>query len=163
MKKLTILMITLFTVSIVWAQGMGTSKGMGPGKMGQGMAMQERLNLTDEQKSQLQNLRLTHQKEVIPYHSDLKIKMIELREMIAKGESEKNLLKKNNEINEIKTKLSDLRLKHQLKVRAIVGEENFKLMGMGRGLHGGGMKDGCMGDPKHHGKPGKGYGHGWNH
>lgn len=155
MKKLTILMITLFTVSIAWAQGMGS---MGPGKMGQGMAMQERLNLTDEQKSQLQDLRLTHQKEVIPYHSDLKIKMIELKEMIAKGESEKNLLKKNNEINEIKTKLSELRLKHQLKVREIVGEENFKLMGIGHGAKGACMGNHCMDRPRGFGRPGRGCG-----
>lgn len=151
-------MITLFTVSIVWAQGMSTSKGMGPGKMGQGMAMQERLNLTDEQVTQLQDLRLVHQKEVIPYHSNLKIKRLELREMIAKGESEKALLKKNEEINEIKSKLSELRLKHQLKVREIVGEENFKLMGIGRGGKGVGMGNHCMDGPRGFGRPGRGYG-----
>jgi Spy/CpxP family protein refolding chaperone len=158
MKKITILMITLLTVTTVWAQGMGRMQGMKSGQPGPGMMMQERLNLTDEQVTQLQDLRLVHQKEVIPYHSDLKIKRLELREMIAKGESEKALLKKNEEINEIKTKLSELRLKHLLKVREIVGEENFKLMGIGRGAKGAGMGNRCMDGSRGFGRPGRGYG-----
>ncbi len=161
MKKLSILMIVLFTLTTVWAQGMGAKPGMGDGKRGQGMAMQEHLNLTDEQKTQLQELRVTHQKEVIPYHSDLKIKMIELREMTAKGESEKVLLKKNSEINTIKTKLSDIRLKHQLKVREIVGEENYKLMGLGRGSRGTGMGHHNKMGSKSTGRACRGYGYGW--
>jgi Spy/CpxP family protein refolding chaperone len=158
MKKITILMITLLTVTTVWAQGMGRMQGMKSAQPGPGMMMQERLDLTDEQVAQLQDLQLAHQKEVIPYHSDLIIKRLELREMIAKGESEKALLKKNEEINEIKTKLSDLRLKHQLKVREIVGEENFKLMGIGRGAKGAWMGNRYMSGPRGFGRPGRGYG-----
>lgn len=160
MKKITILMITLLTVTTVWAQGMGKMQGMKSGQPGTGMMIQERLNLTDEQVTKLQELRLNHQKEVIPYHSDLKIKMLELREMITKGESEKALLKKNQEINEIKTKLSDLRLKHQLKVREIVGKENYKLMGIGHRAKGAGMGNRFMGGPKGFGRHGRG--HDWD-
>lgn len=130
MKKISLALIILLAAGTLWAQGM-RGMGKGPGRMGDCQYAAEKLNLTDEQKNQLLDLRVKHQKEVIPLQSDLKVKQIELREMIAKGESEKNLLKKNTEIDQIKAKLSELRLKHQLQVKNVVGEENFKQMGFG--------------------------------
>ncbi|MDD3807840.1 MAG: hypothetical protein PHE86_07420 [Candidatus Marinimicrobia bacterium] len=128
MKKWTVFLVMLMAVSTVWAQNMGSMPGMQPEKQAQQDVICEKLDLTSEQIEQLQDLRLQHKKEVIPYQSDLRIKRIELQEMLAKGESEKNLVKKNNEINEIKAKLSDSRLKHELKVREIVGTENYKIL-----------------------------------
>ena len=144
MKKISLALIVLLAAGTLWAQGM---RGMGtrPKSMGDCSYATEKLNLTDEQKTQLQDLRVKHQKEVIPLQSDLKVKQIELREMIAKGESEKNLLKKNSEIDKTKASLSELRLKHQLQVKNIVGEDNFKLMGSG--MHSRGMDRDCMPGP----------------
>jgi len=144
MKKLSLALIILIATSTLWAQGMG-GRGMGQGRMGDCTYAEEKLNLTDEQKIQLQDLRVKHQKDVIPLQADLKVKQIELREMIVKGESEKNLLKKNSEIDQIKAKLSELRLKQKLQVKNVVGEENFKLMGAG--MRGRGMAGDCMAAP----------------
>ncbi len=147
MKKISLALIILLAAGTLWAQGM-RGMGTGPGRTGDCLYAAEKLNLTDEQKTQLQDLRLKHQKEVIPLQSDLKVKWIELHEMIAKGESEKNLLKKNSEIDQIKAKLSELRLKHQLQVKNVVGEENFKLMNSK--MHGKRMDEGCMTGPECH-------------
>lgn len=141
MKKISLTLIILLAAGTLFAQGM-RGMGTGTGRMGDCSYAAEKLNLTDEQKTQLQDLRVKHQKEVIPLQSDLRVKQIELREMIAKGEGEKNLLKKNSEIDKIKASLSELRLKHQLQVKNIVGEENFKLMGSG--MRNRGMDRDCM-------------------
>jgi len=87
------------------------------------------LDLTDQQTSQLQKLRSEHNKAMIPLRADLKVKRIELRELIVDGKSKKSIDAKQNSITKVQSKMANVRTNHLIKVRNIVGEDNFKKMG----------------------------------
>lgn len=99
--------------------------------------------LTDDQQKALDQERLAHAKEMIPLEAQLKVLRMELRELIGNGESAKGVAKKQDEINKLQAKIAESRNNHIVKIRDIVGVENFKLMAdrMLDGRPGRGMMD----------------------
>jgi Spy/CpxP family protein refolding chaperone len=90
--------------------------------------MENRLDLTDEQKSKMADLRLAHQKENLPLRTELQGKMADLR--LLKTEANPNLNKIDQAIEQaekIRTKLQKVSVRHQLEVRKILTPEQQKL------------------------------------
>lgn len=90
--------------------------------------MEQRLNLTEEQQSKMADLRLAHQKEILPLRTELQGKMAELR--LLKTEPNPNLNKIDQVIEQtekIRTKLQKTRARHQLEIRKILTPEQQKL------------------------------------
>ena len=155
MKKLSVFAIILAMTTLSFAQagagrGMGQNYGSGNAVgMGQGQGGVVFQSLDDAQKSALGDARSAHDKDVIPLRADMKVARIEYHELIADGADRKKIDKKQSEISSLQTKLGKLRTDHLLKVRDIVGEDNFKNMHAGnRGMRGGrNMGPGDCGQP----------------
>ena len=133
MKKLITITMVLMLAGFMFAQ---PRMGQNRPQMAQNENAQfgygyrySNLDLTDQQTSQLQELRNEHNKAMIPLRADLKVKRIELKELIADGKSKKSIDAKQNSILKIQSKMANIKTDHLIKVRNIVGEDNFKKMG----------------------------------
>ncbi|MCU0607485.1 MAG: Spy/CpxP family protein refolding chaperone [Candidatus Edwardsbacteria bacterium] len=130
-------------------------KGDGPG-MGMGMRGQwwenpevcKELALTDKQAGDIDALAMQHRKEMIKSGADLKIKQLELHDMIGENAKDAEIKAKAKEVFQLKQKLHDARLDHMLAVRRVLtGEQQAKLKAMKGRLHGHrGMMMDCKGD-----------------
>jgi Spy/CpxP family protein refolding chaperone len=131
MKKLITITMVLMLAGFMFAQPrMGQNRPqMAQNENAQFGRGYSNLDLTDQQESQLQELRGEHNKAMIPLRADLKVKRIELKELIADGKSKKSIDAKQNSILEVQSKMANMRTDHLIKVRNIVGEDNFKKMG----------------------------------
>ena len=117
------------------------------GTMEPGQRMFANLNLTDEQQSQILDMRLQHQKEMLPVRTELQGKMDELRLLkIDKNPNLRRIDGKIDEISKIRTKLQKARVRHQMEVRKILTTEQQKifdskmLSGRGNGKFGRGFR-----------------------
>ncbi len=133
MKKLITITMVLMLAGFMFAQPrMGKSQTKNDKcrpMMGQNAGNRlEQLGLTEVQMSQLQELRNEHQKDMITLRADLKVNRIELKELIADGKTRKSIDAKQNSIAKVQSKMADLRIDHQIKVRKVVGEEIYKKM-----------------------------------
>ncbi|MEA1986651.1 MAG: periplasmic heavy metal sensor [Candidatus Marinimicrobia bacterium] len=128
MKKLLTIALALMLVTSVFAQ---PRMGQKQPRMDNDRPMMTRntLDLSDAQMSQLQELRADQQKSMIPLTADLKVKRIELKELIADGKSTKLIDSKQKSILLTQSKIANLRTNHLIKIRKVVGEDNFKKMG----------------------------------
>lgn len=142
MKKMTLLAMIMIFAGSVYAQPGPCKDGKGPrGDMkGKGAMIFD--SLDEAQQEALHKEKLSHEKTVIPLRAEMKVARMEYGEMITKGENRKKIDKKSEEIAKIREKLDTERTDHLLKVREIVGEDNFKKMHakMG-GRHAKGMGD----------------------
>lgn len=86
-----------------------------------GMAM---LNLTDAQKEQMKLLRLEHAKATKSDQQTLKLKMVELSNLVANDDPEnKEVNKLTDEIGSLRTSLFKAQIAHRIEVRSILDEE----------------------------------------
>ncbi len=131
MKKLITITMVLMLAGFMFAQPrMGQNRPqMAQNENAQFGRGYSNLDLTDQQTSQLQELRNEHNKAMIPLRADLKVKRIELKELIADGKSKKSIDAKQNSILKVQSKMANIKTDHLIKVRNIVGEDNFKKMG----------------------------------
>jgi len=86
------------------------------------------LNLTDEQKAKMSDLRLALQKKLLPLKSDLQSKMTNLR--LLKTEENPNLNKIDKLIDEtgkLRTQMQKEKVRHQLEVRKILTPDQRKI------------------------------------
>lgn len=102
-------------------------------KRERGMAM---LNLTDAQKDQMKLLRIEHEKTIKSDQQTLKLKMVELSNLVANDDpSEKEVNKLTDEIGGLQTALLKAQIAHRIEVRTILDEEQklkFDKMKLGR-------------------------------
>jgi len=151
---ITVLAVFMFSLATVYAQGSGQRMRM--------QADDDFPKLTAEQKDQMADLRSEHQKAMIPMRADLKVKQIELRDMLRNDASQAELERKLDDIGRLKTQISKMRLDHRLKMRAILTDEQREFfdshrgMGMGKGLHPGNRDQGRM-NRMPHGPRGMGF------
>ena len=125
--------------------------------------MMEKLNLTDEQKDKIQQLRIEHQKAMIDLRADMQKKKLALKELTAKGNYSRNdYLNLVNDINSARNKIEAARANHRMDVYStlddqqkktfdkmpMMGGKGFERMGMmGRHCPMGNCRDGSnMGD-----------------
>ena len=146
MKILPMILIATFMMAQPRGKMMNNDR---PGMQNKQAAM----DLSDEQMKSLQDLRLDHEKAVITLRADKRLMNLELRELIAKGASKKDIDKKQTNINKTHAQLMSIKNAHLVKVRAVVGEDNFLMMRnhFGRG-NDHGKKGGCSGCDKGKGR-----------
>ncbi len=129
------------------------------GRKGQGMGdgprfqFVEQMKLTEEQQKKMQEMRVAHQKEMIPLRAQVKVKRIELQELF-RGDANQGAI--NSKIDEISKLTADLQKKnaaHRLAMRNLLTPDQKKIwdsrphrMGM--------MGDGQRGMMKHRGMGG---------
>ena len=88
----------------------------------------EKLNLTTEQKSKIEALRLTNQEEMIKLKSELELKELELRKLKSSDNfSRKDVLNLTKEINEARGKIELARANHRMDVYEILDENQKKI------------------------------------
>jgi Spy/CpxP family protein refolding chaperone len=141
--------------------------GMGMGR-GMGMAKADIPDLTEAQRSQMDNLMTSHLREMMPLQMNLRLKEIELDALWRADKLDaKKITGAVKEINEIRGQIELARVNHQLAVAGILTPEQRKAFapgrghgrrgmgrgmgrgmmgGMGPGMMGGGMGCGMMGD-----------------
>ena len=111
-----------------------------------------KLNLSDEQRKQIQDLRLKLAKETLPLRNELGVKRLELKQlMTADKPNLKAIESKIDEIKKLEASLQKKRVENRLAIRGILTPEQQKklaeLRRMGRMKHHGrkGMhRPGCM-------------------
>mgnify|MGYP001170004927 CR=1 FL=1 len=171
MKRITflLLLLTLFLCVFVYAQqepakapappaGKMGKMGMMPGMMqGQGGpgAMMGMLKLTAEQRTKMQDLRLAHQKEIIPLRADLqKLHSSMKLEMIADKFNEGKVKSIQADISKAMNEIASKTILHMRTVRDLLTPEQRKqfdarilsggMMGNQDGNQGGMMRPGKM-------------------
>lgn len=90
--------------------------------------MIEKLNLTDEQKESISDLKSAHQKEMIDLKADLQKKMIDMKETRKDPKlSREKLISAVEEINTIKNKIAISRVNHGMDVYELLNDEQKKI------------------------------------
>jgi Spy/CpxP family protein refolding chaperone len=123
MKNLFVIMVAgIFALSVlsVFGQGYGYGNDYGDrdGKRYRDKdRIHEKLNLTDEQETKIEGIRIYHQKEMIEFRAELEKKELELQELKNKGEyTREEYISKIKELNEIRNKIHLARANHQMDV-----------------------------------------------
>ena len=128
-------------------------KGMMQGKGGPG-AMMGQLKLTDDQKTKIQDLRLAHQKEMIPLRADLqKLHSSMKLEITADKFNESKVKSIQADMSKVMNEIASKTILHQRAVRDLLTPEQKKkfderILSGGMMENGGGMQGGMMGPGK---------------
>lgn len=111
----------------LWFAG-GPWYGRGPGSAGRfGRGMQEELDLSKQQQSQLRELQLQFRKEMIPLRANLRVQMLELQEMIRKGAPQNDINRKIDEIGRLRADVQKKSVAHRLAMRNVLTEEQREI------------------------------------
>jgi Spy/CpxP family protein refolding chaperone len=135
--------------------GMGM-KGDGCGLMG----MAAELELTKDQRKQLEDLRFNFRKGMIPMRAQLKVLNLELQKMIRSDASRKDIDGQIDQIGRLRSDIQKQSVAHRMAMKAILTPEQKEKLGdgtcmMGKGK-GGPMKDVMIKKFKGRGGRGKG-------
>lgn len=106
------------------------------GKMEHRIGVYNIPNLTSEQISKIQRLKLEFQKEKLPLRTQLQIERLELQMLIAENVEQKKLEAKIDEISKTHAKLLKKRVAHHRGIRKLLTDEQkvyFDLRGFGMG------------------------------
>jgi Spy/CpxP family protein refolding chaperone len=127
MRRLTIALLIISLPVLIFAQ---PKEMMPPGGKGMEKSMEfcQNLNLSDAQKEQLHQLRLDHQKKVIPLQADLKLAQLELDELINTGADVKKIDAAIKKVNDVKGQLFEIKVKHRLAFRNALTDDQRKLL-----------------------------------
>ena len=133
-KVFITIIITIFIAASLFAQDRVPKRAK--------ILPQMTLNLTEEQKSQLEELKKEYRKEVIKIEADLKIAKIELKDLLSEKDADETaVLAKADEVSRLQNKLMKYRISHQLKTRKIYTEEQWKKLKMRKMLTGRRLKN----------------------
>lgn len=102
------------------------------------MKVLEKLNITKDEKDKIEDIRLNAEKENIRTGADVKIKMLELRNLLEKpNTNEKEVDKLVDEIGVLKSKMMKNKVQSVLEIKKVLGpeksEELRKIIGDGMG------------------------------
>ena len=106
--------------------------------------MQNMLNLTDEQKDQIKQMRLNMMKEMLPLRNQMAVLKAEYRMLItAEKPSKKEINANIDKQTALMNKMKKARADHMLKMRNILTEEQWLMIQSHKGMKGrGGMRGG---------------------
>ena len=124
-----------------------------------GQQMMQKLNLTDEQKTKIEDARLNHQKQMIDLKANLEKKMLALKELRVKGNLDRNnVIAAVKDINQAKNDIAIARVNNMMDIYDILTPEQRKTWKDNRGFFNGlrGHKMGNMRD--HRGADGNNFG-----
>ncbi len=116
------IIIFLLTVSVSWAAGPRSNNGMGQG-MGHGMMWPKNLDLSNEQLTQIQELRETIRKDRQDQRDLMKDEREKIATMLAGDASDDSLKKEFVKIQDAKAKRALERFEEMLKIRKILTPE----------------------------------------
>lgn len=124
-RMLAITVVSLLLIGSVFAQpGPGP---MGPQQGPQGIQMFKALNLTDEQRSKIEDLHLEMQKKMLSMQGDLQKLEKDFRLMVIDEKvSESQLQKQLQKIHDLKLKMALERAKNHRKIRSLLNDEQKK-------------------------------------
>ena len=89
--------------------------------------LREKLGLTDEQIDKLKTIKLEHAKAAIKTRAELKIKKLELRELLQAKEPDELAIKaKVKEIEDLRTRLTMNRINGRLEAQKVLTEKQLK-------------------------------------
>lgn len=121
MKKITTAIILLAIPALVLAGPRRMMKNHPmPGKR---MDMCEQLNLTEGQQDKMHDLKVAHQKQLVPLQADLKLAHLDLEELIRDGDTSKKLDVAIKKVNDLKANQFEKQIKHRLEVGKILTDE----------------------------------------
>ncbi len=159
-----LLLLLVFSLPL-WAQPMPEpdfpddmpGPGMGPGK-----EMLEKLNLTPEQQKTFQEMRLKHQKEMLPLRTAVKAKELDLRgELMAENPNQSKINSIVDEIAKARGDIEKKQIAHRLEMRSKLTPEQKAIWDAhkgrfmeGRMMHGR-MAPKHLGPMGHPGRPGR--------
>jgi len=130
MKNLIVVIIAgvfMLSASDVLGQGYGYVNDYGnrDGKRNRDKdRIHEKLNLTDEQETKIESLRISHQKQMIDFRAELEKKELELQELKYKGEyTREDYIGKIKELSEIRNRIQLARANHQMDVYELLDPE----------------------------------------
>ncbi|MCI0705935.1 MAG: Spy/CpxP family protein refolding chaperone [Ignavibacteriae bacterium] len=93
------------------------------------MEMEKRLNLSDDQRDQIQQLRTEFQKQQITQRGKIQLARIELRELLRADKPDKSAIeKKIQETSQLQAQQQIARVNHMLTVRNVLTPEQQKIM-----------------------------------
>ncbi len=128
MKKLTLIMAGLLAAATLWSQPAPKERGTrrhGDQRMERKAHMEERLGLTTEQKSKIEELRTAHKGSVLSVRNNLDIKHAELRALIASSDTpeKKQLDRLITEINLLDGEIFKKKIEHRIEVRSLLDDK----------------------------------------
>jgi len=146
---------------VIFAGEMGHGMRMGMRGPGCGLAgMADELELTKDQRKQLENLTVNFRKEVIPLRAQMQVMHIDLRQLIRSDAKRTEIDAKIDQIGKLRTDLQKRSVGLRLAMRAVLTPEQREkasdrpcMMGKGKG---GPMKDVIIKKLKNRGGRGKG-------
>ena len=103
-------------------EGSDMMRGMGP--MMLGPEMMDKLELTKEQKDNIENIRTSHRKDMIAKNAERSLAEIDLRDMLKKDKPDMNLIKDQlQKIANISVDIQYARIKTQMDVKNVLTDE----------------------------------------
>lgn len=134
--------------------GMGHGMEQGKGRGGPGGAeFREKLNLTDDQKSKLADIRDRRERAAIPVQGDLRIASLDLRKLMRADRPDQRAIDAQiDRVASLRATLHKARVAGMLEARAVLTPAQQKLMKE----HHGGMMGHMRGGHRGHGGPGMG-------
>ncbi len=148
MKKLivvvSILVLAVFAVTLVNAQGPGFGRGQRMHFSGEGWQKQfpRILNLTDDQREKIQELQRKFTEETAQIRGNIMTKRLELRSLWADPKANPDSIRaKEKELRDLQNQLRDKALENRLELRKILTPEQISEFGLSRGV---GPKYGCQ-------------------
>ncbi|MBO8151887.1 MAG: Spy/CpxP family protein refolding chaperone [Candidatus Marinimicrobia bacterium] len=127
MKKLMVAALIVVVVIGAFAQPMKMKKGV-PEKMIEERCLCEELQLTDEQVTKLDEIQKKYQKEVIKLRAELKLANLELKELVEKEASQKDIQKALDKVNNLRAKMLSLRVNKRLEIGKVLTDKQKKLL-----------------------------------
>ncbi|MFY0601440.1 MAG: periplasmic heavy metal sensor [Cyclobacteriaceae bacterium] len=137
-KQLLVIAMLVSVVSFAYAQpGMrpqGGPGGNGPQENGNRMdRMAEKLELTDEQKNQFENLMVAHHKQVQPLKNELQEKRASLKTQVSSDNPDKKKIENIiDDIGEIETSLLKAKTNNQIAIRAMLDDKQKMMFDMAK-------------------------------
>lgn len=122
---LAFIFISFFTIDIGNAQ---TAEGkLKQERLKLAAKKHEKLNLTEEQKEKIQDLKLKLQKELLPIQAELRNAEAELKTMLLEKQPDLRAVnKKIDQISKLQADIKKLKIRHQFDVRNLLTPEQQK-------------------------------------
>jgi Spy/CpxP family protein refolding chaperone len=122
---LTLVVLPLFVASVALSQ----ERPRRPEGAMVGPRLLERLNLNNDQKSQIEKLRAEFQKQQIAQRAKVQTARVELRQVLRAENPDKSAIeKKINEVAQLNAQLQTARVNHLLNVRKVLTPEQQKMI-----------------------------------
>ena len=146
------------------ADAFDAEDGPGPGGgamgMGRNPELEKKLNLTDDQRTKLADIRDRQQRAAIPIRSDLELAGLDLRKLMRADKPDPKAIDAQiDKLSGLRARLQKSRISSMLEARAVLTPAQQKILresrpgmgrGMRRGMHGGPGMRGMDGGPGMH-------------